>query len=357
MKKLFSFTKLFSVPTALALTLILSLLLTKPFNQAQAQVTRPTGRPNPTLTSQAPTTNQDLPETTVSLQPAADLETQTATDSTQTASPAAKVEEKIQEKEAEDITATTGEQKSKLAAFLEQNPVNPLAWYNPIQHLIRAGVKKGLPANIIVLLLLFPLVASIIAASRHIVGLRGFGIYIPAVLSVAFVSTEILTGTIIFVAVLLSALLTRSLVKKLKFPYLPRRAMMLWGVSVMILCLLLFASHLALFDILTINIFPILILILLTENFIESQLFNSQKEALKITLETLIIAILCSLIISQEQVQKFVLIYPEVTLLGTVLFNYLIARYTGLRLLEYTRFQSVLAQGKYNYPPANDQSE
>lgn len=273
------------------------------------------------------------------------------------ASAAAKLEEKIKEKQAVDITETSGEQKSKLAAVLDQNPIDSLNWHNFLQHLIRDAVKKGLPANIIVILLLFPLVVSIIAASRHIVGLRGFGIYIPAVLSVALVSTEMIIGLIIFIAVLLSATLTRKLVSRLKFPYLPRNAMILWGVSVVILGLLILSSHLALFDLLTINIFPILILILLSENFLESQLFNSQKEALSITLETLLISLICSLIISQEIVQQFVILHPELTLFGTAVLNFLIGRYTGLRLLEYTRFRSLLADTKYSYPDDNDHAE
>lgn len=282
-----------------------------------------------------------------------------ATDSAEAieASPAAEVEKKIKEKQAEDITETGGEQKSKLAAFLEENPVKSLSWHNFLQHAIREAVKKGLPANIIVLLLLFPVIAAVIASSRHLIGLRGFGIYIPAVLSVAFVSMEILSGTIIFVAVLAGAILTRKIVKKLRFPYLPRTSMILWGVSVFILSLLILSSHLGIFDLLTLNIFPILIMILLTENFMESQLFNSQQEALKITFETLLIAIVCSLIISQDAVQQFVLLRPELSLLGTAVINYLIGRYTGLRLLELTRFKSILGQERYQYQAQDDQSE
>jgi len=282
-----------------------------------------------------------------------------AAETTEEASPAAKVEEKIKEKQAEDITETTGEQKSKLAAFLDQHPIGKLTWHNFLQHAIRSAIDKGLPANIIVLLLLFPTIAALIAGSRHVIGLRGFGIYIPAVLSVAFVSTEILTGSIVFLAVLFAAIVSHKIVKKLRFPYLPRTSMILWGVSIIILGLLIVSSHLAFFELLTINIFPILILILLTENFMSSQLFSSQKESLRTTLETMIIAIICSLIINQEIVQQFVLLRPEITLLATAILNFLIANYTGLRLLEMIRFKTILADQhyQYQYPAQDDQSE
>ncbi len=281
------------------------------------------------------------------------------TDSTQSAiaSTAAQAEQVLIEKKAEDITETAGETRGKLATFLEENPIGKITWHNFLQHLIRDAVSKGLPANIIVLLLLFPLVVSIIAASRHVIGLRGFGIYIPAVLSVAFVSTEIITGIIIFAAVLLAATITRRLVKDLNLPYLPRTAMILWGVSVFILILLIISSKFEIFQLLTISIFPILIIIILTENFMNSQLFNSQREAMKIAFETLIVAIICSLIISQDIVQKFVLLYPEVSLLGTAFINYLIGKYTGLRLAEFLRFSSILGQDVLPQHPQDDQSE
>ncbi len=273
------------------------------------------------------------------------------------ASLAAEIEQRILEKTSEDITDTIGEKRGKLFVFLAENPIGPLSWHNFLQHAIRDAVQKGLSASIVVLLLLFPIIASIIAASRHIIGLRGFGIYIPAALSVAFVSTEIVTGVIIFVAVLLGATLTRALIQKLRLPYLPRTAMLLWGVSIFILALMIFSTKLASFELLTINIFPILIIIILTENFMNSQLFNSQREAMKIALETLLIAIVCSLIISQDGIQKFVLLYPELVLLSTIVANYLIGKYTGLRLVELARFSTVLGQTNLETLPQDDQAE
>lgn len=265
-------------------------------------------------------------------------ESGTASSSSKLASPSAEIEEKIQKKKDEDITETGGQQKSKLAAYLDEHPIGSLSWSNFIQFTIRKAIEKGLPANIIVLLILFPLIASIVAISRHVIGFRGFGIYIPAVLAVAFVSTGIITGTIIFVAVLLFAVITRTIIKRFRLAYLPRTALLLWGVSTLVLILLIVAAYTNVASIITINIFPLLIIILLTENFLSSQLFNSQKEAFKITIETLMIAVFCSLIISLEPVQQFVILHPELSLLAIAATNILTGKYSGLRLLEYLRF-------------------
>jgi hypothetical protein len=260
------------------------------------------------------------------------------------ASASAEAEQRLQEKKDQDITETGGKQKSKLVAFLDDNPIGPLSWYNPLQHAIRQAIANGLPANIIVLLLLFPVIASIIAAARHVVGLKGFGVYIPAVLSIAFVSTGISTGVIVFVVVLIAATVARASVKRFKLPLLPRTAMLLWIVTFLITGLLIASSWLNVSSLLTLNIFPLLIIMLLTENFMSTQLFNSQKEALSITFETLLIAVICAFIINMELVQQLVLLYPEFSLLGVAAFNLVVGRYTGLRLLERTRFQSIIEE-------------
>ncbi|MDQ3008681.1 MAG: hypothetical protein M3Q81_03720 [bacterium] len=241
-----------------------------------------------------------------------------------------------------DITTPTVEQKDKYVAFLEANPVGPLSWHNVLQHAIRQSVSDGLSANIVILLLLFPVIASFIAASRHLIGLQGFGIYIPAVLSVAFVSTGIMTGIILFILVVLSATIFRTLIKFLKLQYLPRTALLLWGVSLSVLLILLLTSIFGFSSLLTVTIFPLLIIILLTENFIETQLASSQSQAVQLTVETLLIAVLCSLFISSETIQRTVLLRPELTIVAVAAFNLAVGKYSGLRLLEYIRFRSLL---------------
>lgn len=274
------------------------------------------------------------------------LEATTAGDasSSAVASASAQVQQIIQEKKANDITETGGEKKSKLATFLDEHPVAPLSWYNILQHGIRGAVDRGLPANIVVLIILFPIITAVISASRHLIGLQGFGIYIPAVLSVAFASTGISTGVVFFTAVLLATMFLRYPLQKLKLQYLPRTALLLWGVSMFILGFLILASYTGFNTFLTLNIFPLLIIILLIENFMETQLSSTRNQAFQLTIETLLIATVCSLIIGWEPLQRAVLLNPELTVIGVALFNIITGKYSGLRLLEYVRFRSIMEQ-------------
>lgn len=268
----------------------------------------------------------------------------TATASPELASPAADVAERIRQRADADITATGSEKKSELARFLDEHPIDGLSWHNFLQHTIRGGIDRGLPANTVVLLLLFPVIASIIAFSKHVIGLKGFGVYIPAVLSVAFVSTGLVSGVFAFTTIMVAAILMRLFVRKFRLPYLPRTATLLLGVSIIFLGILLFGAYFGWIEYLTLSIFPLLIMMLLMENFMESQLFSSQSTAVRLSIETLLIALVCSLVIASTEIQRFVLLNPEVVILSVGVVNYLIGRYTGLRLLEYLRFKNILEQ-------------
>jgi hypothetical protein len=265
-----------------------------------------------------------------------------ATDSVKLSSPSAEIVEKIQQKADEDITETTGKQKSVLAAHLDENPIGPLSPTNFLQKAIRRAIAQGLPTSLVVIMLIFPIIASIVALARHIIGFKGFGIYIPAVLSVAFVSTGLVAGIILFLAVLLSATFARYLVKFLKMPLLPKTAMLLLIVSMSMLFLLIIGSLFRIDLVLNVSIFPLLIIILLTENFMTTQMFASRGEALSVTFETLMLAIIGTLLVDNETVRKFVILRPELTILLATAINLAIGRYTGLRIFEYFRFKELL---------------
>ena len=267
-----------------------------------------------------------------------------ATSSGSLSSPSAEITEKIQEIKDKDLTDPTGKQKSELAIFLDQNPPQPLAWNNFLQHAIRSAVANGMPANVLVLTLLFPLVAALVAASRHVIGLKGFGIYIPTVLSVAFVSTGIITGVLIFTAITLMALFFNKLIKKTKIPYLPRTALLLWTISIGIFGLFLLAPILNVTNLMTVNIFPILILVLLSENFLDAQSKSKESQAIALTFETIILAIISSWLLNWELLQKLALKEPELLLLVTALISFVIGKFSGLRVSERLRFGSIIEE-------------
>ena len=81
---------------------------------------------------------------------------------------------------------------------------------------------------------------------------------------------------------------------------------------------------------------------LLTESFIEVQVGKSRREAFRVTLQTILMAVGAAVIVKLNIVQKFVLLNPELALLIIALFNIYMGKYVGLRALEYLKFKDLM---------------
>jgi len=248
---------------------------------------------------------------------------------------------RIVEKEP-DITEPKPEVKGKLERYLEENPVGPLSPVNVVRHAIRSAVEQGVPANTLVLMLLFPSIATVVVFARHVVGLKSFGIFTPALLSVAFLTTGLATGISLFFVILLVATLVRMILKRVRIQYLPRMAIFMWFVSITIFAILLVSPVIGAKELITIGIFPILILILLLEDFLDLQITRSFSQALIVTVETIIVAVMCFYLMNWEMLQKFALVNPELFILSLLVVITIVEQYSGLRLLEIWRFRKVI---------------
>ena len=243
-----------------------------------------------------------------------------------------------------DITQKTEEAAEPLEQLLEEQELGPMWPFSPIKYAIRSSVASGVPANTIVLLLLLPVVAAVIAAARHLIGLRGFGIFLPAALSVVFVAIGPVLGIALFVVIILMTLLIRSVIKraKIRLQYLPRMALILLFVVVGVLMVLFAAPVLKQPDLANVSIFPVLILVLLAEDFTRVQMGKSAEMAINLTTETLILALVSYVFLTSEMLRAFALLYPEILLIVVLVFDFLVGKYIGLRLIEYWRFRKLI---------------
>lgn len=243
-----------------------------------------------------------------------------------------------------DLTQRSQETLGPLEAILASQSLGPVLPYNPIKYAIRGAVASGVPANTIVLLLLLPIMTFIIAFSRNIVGIRGFGIFLPAALSVVFVATGPLVGIGLFMVIILASTFVRLGLRKfkIKLQYLPRMSFILWAVVVSVLSLLFAAPYLHYPDLANVSIFAVLILILLSEDFTRVQLGKSFQTAANLTLETLVLCLIAFFFLTLKPMQQYVLLNPEISLLATAAADLLLGKYTGLRVMEFYRFRKLI---------------
>lgn len=220
-------------------------------------------------------------------------------------------------------------------AISDLSPTNFMSF--GINYLINGGV----PINNIILILMIPIIATLLAFARQFIGIKAFGLITPAMTTLSFLVMGLYAGLIVFVVVLLSGSLIRVLLKKLRLLYLPRMALVLSAASLAILLMLGLGTAIDTSSAASFSIFPMLILTILAEEFIAVQFTRGLRTALRITAWTLFLAILCYFIMSWQLLRITVLSYPELVLL-TIPINVALGRFTGLRLIEYVRFRELL---------------
>lgn len=202
-------------------------------------------------------------------------------------------------------------------------------------------INNGTPKETIVLLLMLPIIATFIVATRQIIGIKAFGIYTPLIITFAFFDMGIKYGLVIFMVVLLAGTVVRYFVKHFRLLYLPRMGIVLTVTAIAILVLLFegVLSRRTVF--INSSIFSILIMITLAEKFIAAQIEKGLKTAVVLSLETLIISVMGYYILKWPQLQNFIFVYPQ-TILLTLAINVFLGRWNGLRLNEYFRFKDLL---------------
>lgn len=214
--------------------------------------------------------------------------------------------------------------------------------HNIFSPIIKFFITQGIPFETIVLILMLPIIVTFIAFLRQVVGIKAFGIYTPLIITFAFLATNGLKyGIAIFVTVVAVGMLMRFALRPFRLLYLPRVAIMLSVVALVILFILTIGGSMQRTGLASVSIFPILIMITLVEKFVAVQIEKGDKTAINLTIETLIISILGYFIASWPWLIKFILTYPWAVLF-TIPVNIVLGKWTGLRITEYIRFKNII---------------
>jgi hypothetical protein len=207
---------------------------------------------------------------------------------------------------------------------------------------ITLALASGIPLDTLVLVLILPIIVTVIAFFRQVIGIKAFGIYTPAINTFAILATnQIKYGITIFVTVIAVGTLTRFILKRARLLYLPRVAIMITIVGFSILLLLFVGGTWNRTGLASVSIFPILIMITLVEKFVAVQIEKGGRAAVILALETLFISVIGYYIASWHFLINAILQYPWISLF-TIPINVFLGKWTGLRLSEYFRFRQVI---------------
>jgi len=243
----------------------------------------------------------------------------------------------------ENITEPQSKETSyRLESVLEKQEVGSWNGLNTIKKMVRVAVANGVSANTIVLLLLLPLIATLVAVLHYVFGLSGYGIFMPTSLAVTFLATGVLGGLILFAVVLLISVFSSMVLRKFKLHFWPARSINLLLISLGTFGIMMISSMIAIVDLSKISIFPVMFMIMLAEEFVRTQLVKSRKEAKRLTTGTLILAIFGAVLMGVRGIQELVLLHPEWTIVIVLVVNLVVGNYKGIRLSELKRFKGAI---------------
>ncbi len=212
-----------------------------------------------------------------------------------------------------------------------------------VSSVVNYALFRGVPLATVTMILMIPLIALLLAVARQVVGIKAFGIYVPALITIAFLESGLRYGTIVFLIILAVGTIGRLLLKNVRILYLPRMAIILSLVSLGMLLVMYLAAYFDVIGLKTLSIVPLLTMTILTEKFVSAQIRYGFGAALKLTVETFILSAICYLLVSWQTLEVFVISYPELILL-TIPLLIALGRWSGLRLGEYWRFRRLLGK-------------
>ncbi|HSW96470.1 MAG TPA: 7TM domain-containing protein [Candidatus Saccharimonadales bacterium] len=244
-----------------------------------------------------------------------------------------------------DVTKpdTSLDQQIITTLFIKR-PATKLTIFNFFAYFVQYAVRIGVPANTIVLILLLPLLATIVAFVRHVIGLPSLGMLVAVSFSITFLTIGIAAGMILLGAIVLASTFARVILKKVRIMQLPKMVLSILVVAIFVLIALVVSGTYGLITVKDLSIFPVLLLILLGERVVALQLERNLREVISITFITLVLGIMGFFLLAYVPLRNTVLLYPESILL-LIPINIAVGRYFGLRLVEYYRFRQIINHG------------
>ncbi|WHI50377.1 7TM domain-containing protein [Microbulbifer sp. MLAF003] len=195
--------------------------------------------------------------------------------------------------------------------------------------------------SIFKLILLVPVGALVVVLLRVFVGLRTSGTFMPVLLAIAFIETQLITGLSIFVLILVLGLWVRFYLSRLNLLLVSRIAAVVVTVVLIMGMISVVSFKLGIEQALTVTFFPMIILAWTIERMSIVWEEDGPYEVIVQAGGSLLVAVLAWWVMTNRYVEHWTFNFPELllVLLGFIL---VIGNYTGYRLSELMRFRPLV---------------
>lgn len=212
------------------------------------------------------------------------------------------------------------------------------------------------PQATLIMILMLPVIATILGFARHVIGLKSLGLYAPLILTYAYFQLGLTSGKatwggqvwyglklgiLLTIIVFVTTYITHIATKKIRIHYFPKIALVLTSVAISTYILIIFADLTDKQTFLNTGFLPIILIASVSEQFVSMLNKKDLDTTLSLSITTMIITAAAFSLIIYKPFQDLIIERPYLLLL-TILANILIGRFTGLRALEYLRFQDIL---------------
>ncbi|WP_295801595.1 inactive transglutaminase family protein [uncultured Microbulbifer sp.] len=195
--------------------------------------------------------------------------------------------------------------------------------------------------SIFKLILLVPVGALVVVLLRVFIGLRTSGTFMPVLLAIAFIETQLLTGLSIFVLILILGLWVRFYLSRLNLLLVARIAAVVVTVVILMGAISVVSFKLGIEQALTVTFFPMIILAWTIERMSIVWEEDGPYEVVIQAGGSLLVAVLAWWVMTNRYIEHWTFNFPELllVLLGVIL---IIGNYTGFRLGELARFRQLV---------------
>lgn len=231
----------------------------------------------------------------------------------------------------------SSQEHEEVSTIFAVRPAQTLTYSNVLAYALQQTYQIGVPIDSILLILSIPIIATMVAFFRYVVGFPTLGIVLTMVLSLTFIAVGISLSVLLLLSLVATTLVTRVLFRRIRIMQFAKVALSMLVISGSILATLVAGLRFGIVQSYQISIFPVLLFLLLSERIVALQLERSMKDALMITVMTIVLGVIGYGILSTPLIRNSLLVYPEIVLLLIPL-NIMIGRYYGLRITEYFRF-------------------
>ncbi len=187
-------------------------------------------------------------------------------------------------------------------------------------------------------ILMVPVGALLVLFMRVFVGLRTAGTFMPVLLALAFIQTNLISGVAIFLLILAVGLWVRSYLSGLDLLLVARLAAAVVIVVILMALISIVSYKMGLEQALKVTFFPMIIIAWTIEHMSILWEDGGPREVIVQTGGSLFVAVLCYALFTNIYVEHWLFNFPELLLaiLGMII---MLGHYTGYRLSEISRFR------------------